>query len=113
MVPDLSTVPIIDQSLREELEMVGGTALHPRLVKMFVEDTATNWSEVTTAIQTADAPLLARSAHRIKGGAAAVGARRVSTVASALEASGRQDRLEDAPMLQTLLAAELEALKTL
>ena len=91
--------------------MVGGAELHPRLVKLFLAETETTWDQVGTAMQTADATLLARSAHRIKGGAAAIGARRIATVASALEASGRQDRLDDAPLLRTMLAAELDALK--
>ena len=112
MVPDLTGLPIIDPSLRKELEMVGGVELHPRLVTMFIEEAETSQVQVTTALQTDDATLLARSAHRIKGGAAAIGARRIATLASALETSGRQDRLQDAPLLQTMLTAEIEALKS-
>ena len=107
---DLSSVPIIDRSLREELDMVGGPQLHARLVGIFMEDVHTMRTDLDAAMQADNAPEAARIAHRIKGGAAAIGARRVATVASAMESTAREGSIESTRSIRPQLDVELDAL---
>lgn len=110
MTLDLDSIPVFDASLREELNMVGGPELHPRLVAMFVEDCTTMCVELDAALQAHDATTTSRVAHRIKGGAAAIGARRVVAVASAMEHSSRDGDLGPSRELRAVLDTEVAAL---
>ncbi|HCH62713.1 MAG: hypothetical protein CL927_01000 [Deltaproteobacteria bacterium] len=110
MTLDLASVPVIDRSLREELDMVGGPQLHPRLVGIFMEDVQAMRTELDAALHIEDAPAAKRIAHRVKGGAAAIGARRVAMVASALESAAREGSLASAQALRPQLDVELDAL---
>jgi len=111
MLPGPDILPVIDSSLWAELEMVGGTALPPRLVTMFLEDVYDLITRISTAAERGDASTVAQSAHRIKGGAAAVGARRVATVAKAVEAAGREAQLAGMSDMLRTLETEIDVLK--
>jgi len=111
MALDLDALPVVDPDLRAELEMVGGPELPARLVHMFLDDVSGLIGQIDTAQAAGDSASLAKSAHRIKGGAAAVGAQRVVAVAKAIEFAGRQERLADVPGLMPILSTELDALK--
>jgi HPt (histidine-containing phosphotransfer) domain-containing protein len=111
MISGLDSLPVIDPALRAELEMVGGPELPARLVDMFLTDVPPLLETIDQSCKTGDSTATARAAHRIKGGAAAVGAQRVAAVAKALEFAGRKDRLGDVPGLRPLLDAELATLK--
>ena len=107
--PDM--LPVIDSALWAELEMVGGIELPPRLVTMFLDDVYGLITQINTAVEGGDASTVAKSAHRIKGGAAAVGARRVATVAKAVESAGRESQLAGMPDMIRTLETEIELLK--
>ena len=111
MAPDLHAVPVVDTTLRAELETVGGPALVARLVSMFLDDAPDRLAQIDRGITAGDAVMVARAAHRIKGGAATVGALRVSTVARFVEHTAQAGELAPVPELRDLLASELDALR--
>ena len=110
MTLDLDSTPVFDASLREELDLVGGPELHPRLVAMFVEDCTAMCVELDAALQANDSPAAARVAHRVKGGAAAIGARRVVAVARAMEPSAKDGDIGPSRELRAVLDTEVGAL---
>ena len=110
MTLDLDSIPVFDASLCKELEMVGGPELHPRLVTMFVEDCAAMCVDLDAALQANDAPAASRVAHRVKGGAAAIGARRVVAVARAMEHSANDGDIAPSRQLRAVLETEVAAL---
>ena len=110
MTLDLSNVPVVDAGLLSELMMVGGADLHPRLVGIFVDDFATMKEHLKSAVDANDPAALTRAAHRIKGGASAIGAKRVAMVAAELESCGKRAELASAGELATMLVAEVDTL---
>lgn len=112
MLPGLDSLPVVDTELRAELEMVGGPELPPRLVHMFLDDVPSLIEQIQVATGSGDSVTVSRSAHRIKGGAAAVGARRVAAVAKAIEFAGKQARLPEVPSLLPVLDTTLGELRS-
>jgi len=112
MLPGLDPLPIVDAELRAELESVGGKELPAQIVHMFLEDSQQLTTRIRDLTAANDSAAVAKAAHRIKGGAAAVGALRVVHVSQAMESQSRRGELGNIPELLPLLQAELAALGT-
>lgn len=112
MLPGLEPLPIVDAELRAELESVGGKEMPAQIVRMFLDDSLQLSTRIQALTDAHDSDAVAKAAHRIKGGAAAVGALRVVHVAQAMESASRRGELGGIPQLLPLLQAELAALGT-
>ena len=90
---------------RQQLALAtgGDEALIKEILAIFAAGLPELVDKIRTAAQAGDAAHLARAAHELKGSASNIGAKRLAKLASALEASARQDKLEFG------LLADLEA----
>ncbi len=66
-----------------------------KLFQMFVMETHRDLQALREAVMSSDAAKVASIAHRIKGGAGAVGAVPMRTEAARIEGMGRTEQLED------------------
>lgn len=67
----------------------GGFGLVEEMTTIFRDDTPRRLRDIQVALEAQDAEGLSRSAHALKGGSGAIGARGLRTLASELEALGR------------------------
>jgi two-component system, sensor histidine kinase and response regulator len=77
----------------------GKPDLIERVTAAYLADTPKQLELIREGIERQDADILYRAAHKLKSGSADIGARRLSALCRALEAMGRQNRLERAPDL--------------
>lgn len=92
----------------------GGFGLVAEMTAIFRDDTPRRLRDILTALEDRDAEALSRSAHALKGGAGAIGAKALRALAADLEALGRSGS-SDAPggtpaTLEATFRAALEAL---
>lgn len=79
------------------LERLGGDEeILSEMVRVYLDDAPVLLARMQEAIAKGDAHTLERSAHSLKGAAAAIGAERVRALASELEGIGREKQLETA-----------------
>jgi two-component system sensor histidine kinase/response regulator len=100
--------PLVDRSMLNE-RCEGDPQMHRRLVSLFAEQSRAAMADIARAVGTRDPKALHRSAHRLKGNSASVGAVRMAEICERLCRAGRACRLGDTPaMLEELeLSAEL------
>ncbi len=111
MAIDFTNLSVIDPAIRAELELVGGTALLARLYEMFINDSNQLLSTIGQALAAGDAAAVSHAAHRLKGGAAAVGAQRVAAVAKELEQSGLDHNVNNLAGTMAAMDAEMAAFR--
>ena len=92
------------RSLELDVEVV------EKLAATFVAETQKDLWELEQALATGDGPLVARAAHHVKGAAAALELETIRAEAAALEAQGREGRLEGAAPRVSRLRDSLAAL---
>jgi HPt (histidine-containing phosphotransfer) domain-containing protein len=78
-------------------EAVGGDERLARIADVFVSQAETHIETIAHAITLGDAAAVARTAHTLKGGAAAIGACAVADIAGELERLGERGDLTPAP----------------
>ncbi len=78
------------------------------LVEVFDREAHAQLDAIDEAIERADAAQLDSAAHRLKGGAASVGAERVAEVAKVLEERAEANELDEAAATAGQLRAEVE-----
>lgn len=83
----------------------GSTALVAEMMALFREDTPRRFQELRVALEAGDAEAFSRSAHALKGGSGAIGARALRALAADLESQGRTGNLS----AQDLSLAQVEA----
>jgi CheY-like chemotaxis protein len=89
---------VIDTAAIERLrEAVGGDAMVTRILELFVSQASAHVETIAHALTVGDAPAVARIAHTLHGGAAAVGAVAVAAIASRLERLGESGDLSGGP----------------
>jgi HPt (histidine-containing phosphotransfer) domain-containing protein len=86
---------ILDEAVISELEALDGDML-TTLLALYFDQSADNISELTGAVERADAPTVVEMAHKLKGASLTLGAVHVSRLASELEATARGGDLTDA-----------------
>lgn len=67
----------------------GGFGLVAEMTVIFRDDTPRRLRDILLALETGEAEALSRSAHALKGGAGAIGAKALRALAAELEALGR------------------------
>lgn len=98
----------IDRGVLAELEAMR-PGLRDRVFALFQRDSPALVSAIVSAAEALDEAELTRSAHRLKSGAANLGARRMVRLCDALEAIGRGGEPARAVELATELAREFAA----
>lgn len=92
----------------------GGFGLLAEMTAIFRDDTPRRLRDIRMALEDGDAEALSRSAHALKGGAGAIGARVLRAQAADLEALGRGGSAEapegTAETLETVFREALAAL---
>jgi PAS domain S-box-containing protein len=99
-------VQILDEAVISGLEKLDGDVL-ASLLALYFEQAAGQLSALTGALARGDAPAVAETAHKLKGGSITLGAVHVSRLASELEATARGGDLTDAGGLLGELRSEL------
>lgn len=93
----------------------GGFGLVAEMAAIFRDDTPRRLRDILAALEDGDAEALSRAAHALKGGAGAIGAKALRTLAADLEALGRSGSAtapEGTPeALEAGFKAALEALE--
>jgi|CXWL01.1.fsa_nt_gi signal transduction histidine kinase/DNA-binding NarL/FixJ family response regulator len=103
--------PVFDTSVLEELAALrrqDGRSMADHLVALFLVSSEDLLARLAHAQTLRDADELAAAAHALKGGALGVGARRVASLAAAVERRARRGELADTERLIAALAVELE-----
>ncbi len=98
---------LVDRERLRSLSEVG-PGMVEKLVEVFARSTPALLSELVTAVEHADDEARRRLAHKLRGGSEAVGAQRLSELASRLEDGGGPS---DAAELEPVYAATLSALR--
>ena len=95
----------------EQLDMIadGYTEDFVEIYREFLAEVPLVLEEISQAIVSTDATLVARKAHQLKGASANFGFLEVSTLAATLEQEGKAGNLSDAPRLLSDLNSALEA----
>jgi signal transduction histidine kinase/CheY-like chemotaxis protein/HPt (histidine-containing phosphotransfer) domain-containing protein len=108
-LPD-GDAPALDTGRLDELAEMGTAALPliQRAIDNFVGGTDEHLDALRDALGSGDAPAVRSAAHRLKGSAANLGARRVAELAFELELLGEAGELGDAPRVLDELASALE-----
>jgi two-component system, sensor histidine kinase and response regulator len=92
------TGPVISLTTLEMLrEAVGGDERLERILDVFISQAETHIETIAHAIALGDARAVASTAHTLNGGAAAIGAVAMATVARELEQMGDRGQLSGAP----------------
>jgi CheY-like chemotaxis protein len=92
------TGPVISPATLDTLrEAVGGDERLERILDVFISQAETHIETIAHAITLGDAGAVERTAHTLRGGAAAIGACAMATIAGELEQMGRRGDLANAP----------------
>lgn len=83
----------------------GGHGLILEMIGIFREDTGGRIDDILAAADSQDPEAFSRAAHALKGGAGAMGAKTLRSLAADLEALGRNDSVEAGPDLRARLEA--------
>jgi len=86
-------------------------ALFQELVTVFLEESANQIRDIHKGIVNADAKLVERAAHSIKGSASTFAAKRTAEAARQLEILGREGKFTEFPSAALVLEGQLELLK--
>jgi|WetSurMetagenome_2_1015567.scaffolds.fasta_scaffold10129_3 two-component system, sensor histidine kinase and response regulator len=91
--------------------MDGDRELFQELVTVFLEESAHQIRDIHKGIGNADAKLVERAAHSIKGSASTFAAKQTAEAARQLEILGREGRFAEFPSAALALEGQLELLK--
>jgi two-component system sensor histidine kinase/response regulator len=98
--------------LGDALEKVGGDKeILEEILVVFSESYPDQLSELKKAIDNADAPIVERAAHTIKGSVGIFSAKKALETAFLLETMGRDGNLKDAAAVYSKLEQEVEELE--
>ncbi|MEM1025398.1 MAG: Hpt domain-containing protein [Myxococcota bacterium] len=82
------------------------------LMELYLEDAAERLQELRAAVSNGSTDEVARSAHKLKGSSANVGAQGISDCAKTLEEMGKNGDLQGAEALVDRAQADLDLVKT-
>jgi HPt (histidine-containing phosphotransfer) domain-containing protein len=90
--------------------MDGDRALFQELVTVFLEESANQIRDIHKGIVNADAKLVERAAHSIKGSASTFAAKSTTEAARQLEILGREGKFAEFPSAALVLEGQLKLL---
>jgi histidine phosphotransfer protein HptB len=88
-------MPVIDQTIFEELKQMSGGDFINELIDTFLDDAPKMIAEIRSALQAKDADTFRRAAHSMKSNANTFGAIQLAAIAKELEMIGKENRLAD------------------
>ena len=88
-------MPVIDQTIFEELKQMSGEDFINELIDTFLEDAPKMIAEIKSALNTKDADAFRRAAHSMKSNAATFGASQLAGLSKELEMLGKENKLHD------------------
>src|SRR5574341_1951318 len=88
-------MPIIDQTIFQELKQMSGEDFINELIDTFLEDAPKLIDELKSALDANNADTFRRAAHSMKSNAATFGANQLATLAKELEMLGKENRLNE------------------
>jgi HPt (histidine-containing phosphotransfer) domain-containing protein len=100
-----NTASELDQSIIDDLLVLGGSDLVDELATLCCEDITRATRDLDQALTDNDAPAAVRAAHSIAGVSASIGAARLADIARTLENAARLGDLVDAGVLRVELVA--------
>lgn len=103
-------LPAVDVDRLQDLS-AGDVEFLQELVEMYIEDAENLLAELQGALSRAEPDEFARTAHKLKGSSANMGAVRISEMAKTLEELGKSERIEDANQLMGHLETEIGSAK--
>lgn len=104
--PPGNDTELLDETIVAELETLAADGLNG-LLRLYFDESATQLTELTGAVNRADTIAVGAAAHRIVGSSRALGASHVSHIASKLEATARVGDLTTADALIAQLTGAL------
>lgn len=105
----MATTPILDRAAA--LQQVGGDeTMYEEFLQILLEEATAELEQMAQAIAQKDAESLEHAAHSLKGGAASMGANRISDVAYRLEVMGHDGDFAEAPAALKDLKREVDLL---
>jgi HPt (histidine-containing phosphotransfer) domain-containing protein len=107
---DTANDPLIDQKAIQDLRDEGGDLLG-ELVDMFIAVVPLQLASLEEALVKRDTGAIRLTAHTLKGTASNFGARRMQTLAQAIEDHGRDGALDGASAILSELRAECERVR--
>jgi HPt (histidine-containing phosphotransfer) domain-containing protein len=98
----------LDRAAVENLRELGGPEMLSEVAEIFLSHSESSIRELKKAIEADDAPEVERTAHKLKGSSANLGATRITKLCEELENAGGSDDLSRAPELLEQLESEFE-----
>jgi HPt (histidine-containing phosphotransfer) domain-containing protein len=110
----MSTNPVVSEQALEDLRALNpeDPAFLRELIELFLQDVPQRIVELETSIAKADAALLTRAAHTIKGSCSNFGCAGLSEVALQMEHQGKSGSFADAQASLPTLKAEFALVDT-
>jgi CheY-like chemotaxis protein len=105
-----ATAPVLDATIiaaLRELQAAGEPDVLGQLIDVFLDDARVQLASLAEAIRQSDAAAIYQAAHRLRGGAANLGAAALAKHCADLEALGRAGALSGADALLQAITAEL------
>lgn len=108
---------VIDPQALERLKEWGGEKLAAQMVRLFLKNAGTRMDQIRTGVEGRDVDEAERGAHSLKSSAANIGAERLRTLATQVEAAALDqdpDRMTQVlPELEDAYATVMETLETM
>lgn len=108
---------VIDPQALERLKEWGGDKLAAQMVRLFLKNSGTRMEQIRSGIEAGDVDEAERGAHSLKSSAANIGAERLRTLATQVEAAALDRHLDRMtqllPKLDNAYAAVMDTLETM
>jgi HPt (histidine-containing phosphotransfer) domain-containing protein len=88
-------MPIIDQTVFQELKQMSGDDFINELIDTFLEDAPKLIAELKSALEAKNTDTFRRAAHSMKSNAATFGASQLAALAKELEMLGKENKLHE------------------
>jgi HPt (histidine-containing phosphotransfer) domain-containing protein len=95
-------MPIIDQTIFEELKQMSGEDFINELIDAFLDDAPTMILQMQQALGTQDVETFRRNAHSLKSNANTFGAAELASLAKELELMAKENNLDIGDRLEVL-----------
>ena len=88
-------MPVIDQTIFDELKQMSGADFINELIDTFLEDSPKLMEEMETALRDNNVDTFRRAAHSLKSNAATFGANELFGLAKELEMLGKENKINE------------------
>jgi HPt (histidine-containing phosphotransfer) domain-containing protein len=99
---------VIDAQALERLREWGGDKLAGQMVRLFLKNSGTRMDQIRAGVEAGDSEEAERGAHSLKSSAANIGAERLRTLATKVEAAALDEDLAKLSQLLPELASSYE-----